>query len=109
MLFLIVFKLVWSISQMSPHRGGEWGGGGWDTALQDFSQLHKRPKGSFLAVNPTKFCLSIPDIIIYLAGHFQPISHSLASTSAIKEHLCIARQATEYPWGKQTEEELTVK
>ena len=31
---LDIFKLAKSISQMSLHRGGGWGGVGWDTALQ---------------------------------------------------------------------------
>ena len=67
---------------MSLHGGGGWGGGGWDTALQIFSELHEWPnkpyQGSFLAVNPQNV-----DINIHLVGHFEPVGHLSASTKAI--------------------------
>ena len=72
---------------MSLCRGGGWGGGGGDTALQNFYQSHERPnrpyQGSFLAVNPQIAANSVPDINIHLAESFQPIGHLPASTKAI--------------------------
>ena len=73
---------------MSLRRGGGWGGGGWDTALQDFYQLHERPNRpylvSFLAVTPQNAAKSIPNINIHLAVCFQPVGHLSANTRAIK-------------------------
>ena len=74
---------------MSLRRGGGWGGGGWDTALQNFYLSHEQPNRPYQG--PSVFELqtsqnaakSIPDTPIHLAGRFQPVGHLSASTRAI--------------------------
>ena len=92
---------------MSLGRGGDWGGGGWDTALQIFYQTHEQPnrpyQGSFLAVNPTKCCQfnswhRYPPCWTFSASWPLVSQHQghLKSTHALAD----ARQATETSHGK---------
>ena len=60
-------------------RGGEWGDGGWDIALQKFfchvSSQTGHAKGHFELQTSQNAAKSIPDITIHLAGCFQPVGH----------------------------------
>ena len=95
---------------MSLRRGRGWGGGGWDTALQNFYQPHEQPNRSFLDVNPTNAAKSILEST--LLDVFSRLATYQPAPGPFKEHLCACGHQIGHRnklWEKQTEEEWTVK
>ena len=98
---------------MSLHRGSRWGGGGCDTALQKICELHERPdrpyQWSFLTVMlPNQFLTSIFNLLEV----FSQLATCQLAPGPFKEYLCACGRQTGHrnkPWGKQTEEEWTLK
>ena len=116
-LFLIAFKLVRSISQMSPVQGRWMGSGGWDTALQkkltsymngliglSYCHFNCNP----LKMLPNRFLTSISTLLEV----FSQLATCQLAPGPFEEHPCTRGHQTGHRnklWGKQTEEEWTVK